>query len=121
MTGAPERCPYCSARLRVVHVHGHGQCAVCGTSIDPCCTGAGPGEASAAPPLHRDLAADPQLFARVFAALGGSEATVTAEALAFALVQRQAVGLDDANLLIEAGLHTGKLRVAVAGAYRLGR
>lgn len=35
-----ERCPYCGFQLEIVWVHGHGQCAKCGTNIDPCCGGA---------------------------------------------------------------------------------
>ncbi|MCZ7586614.1 MAG: hypothetical protein M5R36_26585 [Deltaproteobacteria bacterium] len=33
------RCLYCGAELHVVWVHGHGQCAHCGTNIAPCCDG----------------------------------------------------------------------------------
>ncbi len=33
------RCGFCGHPLRVVEVHGHGQCAVCGTNLQPCCDG----------------------------------------------------------------------------------
>jgi hypothetical protein len=33
------RCPYCGRPTRLVHVHGHGQCELCGTNIDECCRG----------------------------------------------------------------------------------
>jgi len=33
-------CPYCH-HDRIVHVHGHGQCARCGINIEPCCDGGG--------------------------------------------------------------------------------
>lgn len=33
------RCPTCGHPLRIVHVHGHGQCGACGTNIQPCCDG----------------------------------------------------------------------------------
>ncbi|MFM1831960.1 MAG: hypothetical protein RLZZ461_276 [Planctomycetota bacterium] len=32
-----RRCPWCGADAPVVHVHGHGQCAACGTNREPCC------------------------------------------------------------------------------------
>lgn len=34
------RCSACGHPSRVVWVHGHGQCATCGTNIEPCCDGA---------------------------------------------------------------------------------
>jgi hypothetical protein len=34
-----HRCPFCGHPLRVVEVHGHGQCAVCCTNLQPCCDG----------------------------------------------------------------------------------
>ena len=36
----PDRCPACGQAAAVVWVHGHGQCAACGTNIEPCCDGA---------------------------------------------------------------------------------
>lgn len=43
----PERCAWCGRPAAHVHVHGHAQCAVCGTTVEPCCAGApvcvGPG------------------------------------------------------------------------------
>lgn len=35
-----NRCPACGYPASVVFVHGHGQCSVCGTNIEPCCGGA---------------------------------------------------------------------------------
>ncbi|MCU0688994.1 MAG: hypothetical protein MUE97_04555 [Phycisphaerales bacterium] len=33
-----QRCPMCGdGPVRIVHVHGHGQCARCGANIEPCC------------------------------------------------------------------------------------
>ena len=32
-------CPYCGNPVRVIRVHGHGQCSVCHTVIDECCRG----------------------------------------------------------------------------------
>lgn len=41
MNGGPyDRCPFCGAPAPVIWVHGHGQCAFCGTSREPCCDGA---------------------------------------------------------------------------------
>ena len=70
-----------------MRVHGHGQCERCGTNIEPCCAGANAlDEASAASGDPCGL--DAGLFARLFLQLGGATATVTTEALLFALVQR---------------------------------
>ncbi|MFB3431826.1 MAG: hypothetical protein ABL309_12970 [Phycisphaerales bacterium] len=33
-------CPYCR-HDQIIYVHGHGQCAKCGTNIEPCCDGGG--------------------------------------------------------------------------------
>jgi hypothetical protein len=35
-----ERCPFCGTPAPVIWVHGHGQCAFCGTNREPCCDGA---------------------------------------------------------------------------------
>ena len=34
------RCPACGRPENLVWVHGHGQCAYCGTNVMPCCDGA---------------------------------------------------------------------------------
>jgi hypothetical protein len=34
-----QHCPFCHHPLRLVHVHGHYQCTVCGTNALPCCDG----------------------------------------------------------------------------------
>lgn len=34
-----ERCPWCGHPLSLVWVHGHGQCARCGTNLEECCRG----------------------------------------------------------------------------------
>jgi hypothetical protein len=38
--GGFETCPFCGEGAGIVQVHGHGQCARCGTNILPCCEGA---------------------------------------------------------------------------------
>ena len=37
--GPENRCPRCQAPLKVIQVHGHGQCAHCKAVIDDCCQG----------------------------------------------------------------------------------
>ena len=32
-------CPWCQRSSVVVYVHGHGQCSLCKTNIEPCCQG----------------------------------------------------------------------------------
>jgi hypothetical protein len=32
-------CLWCSQLTNIIWIHGHGQCAVCGTNIDECCRG----------------------------------------------------------------------------------
>ena len=111
-------CPYCGSQSGIVHVHGHAQCATCGVNIEPCCDGADPGSEvskAALEPIH----ADPQLFARMFERLGGARATVTADALVFALVEHLAVDLDTARMILDAGQHTGRLESGGSGCYRL--
>ncbi len=51
--GAPRPCPACGRPLQLVFVHGHGQCAACGTNVVPCCTGAGDEVDSSDPGIER--------------------------------------------------------------------
>jgi hypothetical protein len=90
-----------------VAVHGHTQCPRCGNPIEACCTGASPAdEAAATPTVAAD--AEPHLFPELFAQrLGGASATVTTEALLFALTQRLGTELDDARLVLEAAERLG--------------
>jgi hypothetical protein len=32
-------CPYCGQSSQIVFVHGHEQCVVCKTNVEPCCQG----------------------------------------------------------------------------------
>lgn len=34
-----RRCVFCGAEAPLVWVHGHGQCAGCGTNVEECCRG----------------------------------------------------------------------------------
>ena len=113
-------CPYCGHRGAVVQVHGHGQCSNCGTNIEPCCAGADAAE-EAGSTTTVNAAEGPQLFAQLFVQLGGAEATVTTEALLFALVQRLGTDLDDAKIVLEAGERIGIVQRVRAGCHRLRR
>ena len=33
------RCIWCGSVTQLIWIHGHGQCAICGTNIDECCRG----------------------------------------------------------------------------------
>jgi hypothetical protein len=113
-------CPWCGARGEPVRVHGHGQCPWCGNNIEPCCTGADAfDEAGATTAI--DTAPDQQLFPRVFAQLGGAAATVTRDALVFALVQRLGTDLDDARVVLEAAERLGIVEPGGDALYRLRR
>lgn len=112
------RCSYCGHLAAAVPVHGHGQCERCGTNIEPCCAGADAFDEAAA---TADVAAapDPDLFPRLFAQLGGSTATVTSDALLFALTQRLGSDLDEARLVLEAAERLGVVVPAGVGLHRL--
>ena len=101
-----------------MHVHGHGQCATCKTNIEPCCAGDSPNDAG----LHTEVPASdaaPQLFPRLFDDLGGRSATVTTDALLFALGNRLGSDLDEARLVLEAAERVGILRTPQPGLHRL--
>jgi hypothetical protein len=111
-------CPSCGFVGPPVQVHGHGECTRCHTNIEPCCNGAdAAGEAGATPDI--DTAPDPQLFVQLFEHLGGRKATVTTDALLFALTQRLGTDLDDARLVLEAAERAGLVRAERAGCHRL--
>jgi hypothetical protein len=112
------RCHYCGYLGAVNQVHGHGQCARCGTNIEPCCSGAS-AEGEAAATSGIDTGPDPGLLARTFLHLGGPSVTVTSDALRFALAQRLGVDLDEAMLVIEAAERTGLIVPSGPGLYRL--
>lgn len=116
----PPVCPWCGVRAEPVRVHGHGQCKNCGTNIEPCCDGA---EAGSEVPDRalQPLQANPDLFPNLFARLGGERATITANALAFALVEQLAVDLPTARLVLEAGERSGQLQAPAPDCYRLAR
>jgi len=113
-------CPYCGAAGGIVFVHGHGQCATCASAVEPCCAGADAGSEAAAN-LDHPAHADPDLFVRLFAHLGGASATVTEQALLHAIVATQDCDLDEARLVLQAGEHTGLLVASGPGCYRLRR
>lgn len=101
MSSAPhdenrQRCAYCGTALHVVHVHGHGQCGLCGTNVEPCCSGASAASEVAERGSDGTIV-DKDLLPRVFAELGGVRATVTESSLVLALARTLAVSLDDAG------------------------
>ncbi|MFY9341865.1 MAG: hypothetical protein WAT39_05220 [Planctomycetota bacterium] len=114
------RCSYCGHEAATVPVHGHGQCERCGTNLEPCCGGADALDEAAA---TRDIAAgpSPDLFPQLFAQLGGPRATVTSDALLFALVQRLGSDLDEAALVLEAAERLGVVECPAPGLHRLRR
>lgn len=113
-------CPWCGFLAPVVHVHGHGQCTVCHTNIEPCCAGDNGGDACTAS-SRGGPAPDtpPSLFPQLFDALGGRDRTVTQQALLFALSQRLDCDLDDARLVLEAAERIGLIRTVASGLHRL--
>jgi hypothetical protein len=112
------RCPWCGALGEPVRVHGHGQCAACGNNIEPCCNGANAQDEAAATTAV-DVEPDQQLFPRLFDQLGGRAATVTTDALLFALTQRLATDLDDARVVLEAAERLGIVQRRGEARYRL--
>ncbi|MFP8490061.1 hypothetical protein ACKGJO_13310 [Gracilimonas sp. Q87] len=36
---AKRRCLFCGQEAELIWVHGHGQCAACGTNAEECCRG----------------------------------------------------------------------------------
>lgn len=104
------RCSYCGAKLEVVFVHGHGQCANCGTNVDPCCSGADPGSEALAPG-EQAQPVDIRVLKRVFAELGGLGATVTEASFLFALARALDAPLDEARAVMEAAAGLSLLRV----------
>ncbi len=88
-------------------MHGHTQCPRCGNTVEPCCSGASAGDEAAATSAI-DAGPDPALFPALFAErLGGAAATVTTDALVFALTQRLGTDLDGATLVLEAAERLG--------------
>jgi hypothetical protein len=115
------RCPWCAWRGEPVAVHGHTQCPRCGNQVEPCCTGAAAGDEAAATPSI-DAAPEPHLFPELFAQrLGGASATVTTDALLFALTQRLSTELDDARLVLEAAERLGVVERVGPALHRLRR
>lgn len=99
-------------------MHGHEQCERCGANVEPCCAGASAQDEAAASD-GIDSGVDPRLFEHLFATLGGPKATVTTEALLFALVQRLGTDLDDAKVVLEAGERVGAVQRVGDGLHRL--
>lgn len=110
MSGAPrideDRCSFCGVLLEVVHVHGHGQCAHCGTNVDPCCSGASAADEVGATGGNGCVLA-PDLLPRLFDQLGGRTRTLTESSLVLALAQALDVGLDEAKMVLRTAQELG--------------
>lgn len=101
-------------------VHGHEQCASCGANVEPCCSGADAvNEAAAVPGIAGGV--EPHLFEHLFAQIGGATATVTTDALLFALTQRLGTDLEDAKLVLDAAQRVGIVEPAGPECHRLRR
>ncbi len=117
LDGGACRCPFCGGGLSVVQVHGHGQCGRCGTNLAPCCGGAS-ADAEVDEPGPRATQIDPMVFVRLFGQLGGTDRTVTKACAVQALARALDTALDDAQIVIDAGLALGHI-VATADTLRL--
>lgn len=116
--GGATRCPYCGHEAPLVAVHGHEQCELCSGNVAPCCAGADPvNEAAATPGIAGGP--EPHLFDQLFEQLGGHAATVTTDALLFALTQRLGTDLDDAKVVLEAAERVGVVARAGKACHRL--
>ena len=101
-------------------MHGHGQCRSCGTNTEPCCSGDVSGDACEVTQTPPRAEIGPGLFRAVFDALGGKGASVTTEAVCFALQQRLGCDLEGARRVLLAASRAGWLRSAGPGTHRLG-
>lgn len=113
------RCSYCGTLLLVVHVHGHGQCSVCGTNVDPCCAGASP-ESEARLPEGQAPPIDRGALRRAFEEAGGAQATITEAAFLFALGRVLDVSLEEGRVALEAAAELGLVR-RLKGSVRAAR
>ncbi len=104
-----DRCPACGSACGVVHVHGHGQCAACGSNVDPCCSGAA-ADTEADQPRALGAVVAPTTFDRLFEQLGGAGATVTIDSARQALARMLDLPLDDAAMVLDLGVELGRLR-----------
>lgn len=116
---APTPCPWCGSMRGVVHVHGHGQCLTCNTNVEPCCAGDNANDAGTRRENDRPANTAPHLFQKVFESLGGKDATVTTDALLFALSNRLGSDLEEARLVLEAAERVGIVFTKTAGIHRL--
>ncbi len=115
---ASAPCPQCGALVPLVHVHGHGQCPVCHTNVEPCCAGACAGneiESSGQDAVPFDA----HLFERLFLRLGGRAATVSRDSLRLALVDVLDCDLEQADTVLLAGEHVQAILRAGEDCFRL--
>lgn len=115
----PTPCPWCGSLRGVVHVHGHGQCMTCNTNVEPCCSGDSTNDAACKVETSAEVHTAPQLFPSVFESIGGRDATVTTDALLYALSSRLACDYADARLVLEAAERVGIVHTKTRGLHRL--
>jgi hypothetical protein len=113
-------CPKCGLRRAAEPVHGQTTCHRCGADITTACAGADP-VSEAAPHAGHDFAVPTDLFPRLFVRLAKKDASVTTEALLFAICEHQDVDLEGARLLLEAGEHTRAIARTGPDSWRLRR
>ena len=99
-------------------MHGHVQCTRCGENLEPCCAGASSDDAGTMA-TNDGMTPAPTLFPRLFEQLGGVGATVTTDALVYALTNHLGCTRDDALLVLEAAERVGVVRTIAVGPHRL--
>ena len=92
--------------LVLVRVHGHGQCAHCGTNVEPCCSGAGD-EVEADQSTRLEVSA--RVFAELFGELGGRDVSVAPEALVNAYCRAQGTDHEEALAVVAVAVRLGIL------------
>ena len=103
-----------------MQVHGHGQCATCGTNIQPCCAGDSGNDAGSCAKVSAAVEVAPGWLEDVFDHLGGPEATVTSDALLLALGARFGSDLAATKQMLGRAVRQGALVTIAPGQHRLG-
>lgn len=118
--GTAPSCPKCGVRRTVVAVHGQATCPRCGADVTAACEGADAAD-EALDPCGESYSVPTDVFERLFRRLAHRNASVTTDALLFALVELQGVDRDGAQLLLEAGEHTRAIAKTGPDSWRLRR
>ncbi len=122
MRGDP--CPACGAPLALVWVHGHGQCALCATTVVPCCMGAGQEIDEREAPRNGvldsgvshagmiDEGVTVEDVVQAFARCSSGGSSVTVDALVLAITAREDCTLDAATSAIDRAVTLKRLALA---------